>query len=237
MERNIILKQYTRPGISGLLAMVALFVVSCGGGGNSGSQSSETEGTSNSEMTENSGSTTEETGGLETTQSMEEGSSEVTAMLMKDGEYSDELFIDSMVPHHAGAVDMAEVALENAEHEEIMQLSREIVSTQQAEIKELKSIKKEEFGTSDVPMSMNMDDMMDMGMMMNPEDLAKEDPFDKAFIDNMSPHHQSAIEMAEVAAKNTDNTRIKELAGNIIEAQESEIVDMKQWREEWYPNG
>jgi uncharacterized protein (DUF305 family) len=165
---------------------------------------------------------------------MEEGSSEVTAMLMKDGEYSDELFIDSMVPHHAGAVDMAEVALENAEHEEIMQLSREIVSTQQAEIKELKSIKKEEFGTSDVPMSMNMDDMMNMGMMMNPEDLAKEDPFDKAFIDNMIPHHQSAIEMAQVALQNTSNPRITELAGNIVRDQRREIAQMKQWRQEWY---
>jgi uncharacterized protein (DUF305 family) len=142
-----------------------------------------------------------------------------------------------MVPHHAGAVDMAEVALENAEHEEITQLSEEIISTQQAEIEELKSIKKEEFGTSEVPMNLDMDDMMEMGMMMNPEDLAKEDPFDKAFIDNMIPHHQSAIEMAEVAAKNTDTARIKELADSIIEGQESEISNMKQWREEWYPKG
>ncbi len=225
-------------GFRGLLfVVVAIFVVSCGNASESGGQSSESGEASKSEMTESGGSTAEETSGMETTGSMEEGSNEATAMLMKNGEYSDELFIDSMVPHHVGAVDMAEVALENAEHEEIMKLSREIVSAQQAEIKELKSIKKEEFGTSDVPMSMNMKDMMDMGMMMNPEDLAKENPFDKAFIDNMIPHHQSAIEMAEVAAKNTDNTRIKELASNIIEAQRREIAQMKQWRKDWYPNG
>jgi uncharacterized protein (DUF305 family) len=228
------LKQYTRLGISGLLAVVALFVVSCGGGGESGGQSSETEGAKNSEMTKSSGSTAEETGSIETTQSMEGGSSEVEAMLMKDGEYSDELFIDTMVPHHAGAVDMAKVALKNAEHPETTQLAKDIVSAQQVEIDEMKSIKKEEFGTSEVPMSMNMDDMMNMGMMMNPEDLAKEDPFDKAFIDNMIPHHQSAIEMAQVALQNTSNPRITELAGNIVRDQRREIAQMKQWRQEWY---
>jgi cytochrome c5 len=36
-------------------------------------------------------------------------------MLMENGEYSDERFIDAMVPHHQGAIEMAQVALENAE--------------------------------------------------------------------------------------------------------------------------
>jgi uncharacterized protein (DUF305 family) len=70
---------------------------------------------------------------------------------------------------------------------------------------------------------------------MNPGDLAKRDPFDKAFIDAMIPHHQSAIEMAEVALKETNNPKIKELATNIVEAQKQEISQMKQWREQWYP--
>jgi hypothetical protein len=90
-------------------------------------------------------------------------------MVMENGEYSDEAFIDAMVPHHQGAIAMAEVALKNAEHEEIKQLSRNIVSTQQAEIEELKAIKKEEYGTSEVPMEMGPEQMRGMGMMMNPE--------------------------------------------------------------------
>jgi uncharacterized protein (DUF305 family) len=160
-----------------------------------------------------------------------------SGMVMKNGRYSDERFIDAMVPHHQGAVDMARVALQNAEHPEIEQLAKNIITTQRAEIQELKSIKREEFGTSRVPMDMSMGQMKDMGMMMNPGDLAKKDPFDKAFIDNMIPHHQSAIEMAEVALKETDNPKIKKLATNIVEAQEREISQMKQWRKQWYPQG
>jgi uncharacterized protein (DUF305 family) len=156
-------------------------------------------------------------------------------MVMEKGKYSDKAFIDAMVPHHQSAIAMAEVALKNAEHEEINQLSRNIISSQQAEIEELKSIKQEEFGTSNVPMEMNQEQMRSMGMMMDPQQLANKEPFDKAFIDAMIPHHRSATEMAEVASEKSENARIKELAGDVINAQKREIEQMKQWRKEWYP--
>ena len=158
-------------------------------------------------------------------------------MVTENGEYSDEAFIDAMVPHHQGAIAMAEVALKNAKHEEIKELSRNIISSQQAEIEELKSIKQEEFGTSNVPMEMSPEQMRGMGMMMNPQRLSKREPFDEAFIDAMIPHHQSAIEMAQVASKNSKIPEIKELAQDIVSAQKQEIEQMRRWREQWYPEG
>jgi uncharacterized protein (DUF305 family) len=158
-------------------------------------------------------------------------------MVMENGKYSDRAFIDAMVPHHQGAIAMAEVALKNAEHEEIKELSHNIISSQQVEIEELKSIKKEEFGTSQVPMEMSQEQMRGMGMMMDPQQLANQKPFDEAFIDAMIPHHRSAIEMAQVALENSDNPKIKELAQNIISAQQREIEQMTQWRQQWYPEG
>jgi uncharacterized protein (DUF305 family) len=160
-----------------------------------------------------------------------------SGMLMENGRYSDERFIDAMVPHHQGAIAMVRVAMKNAEHEEISELSRNIVSTQQAEIEELKAIKKEEFGTSNVPMEMSPEQMRGMGVMMDPQQLAHEEPFDRAFIDAMIPHHQSAIEMSKVAYQESDNPRIKELAQNIMSAQQEEIEQMKRWRQQWYPEG
>ena len=155
-------------------------------------------------------------------------------MIMENGKYSDEAFIDAMVPHHQGAIAMAEVALKNAEHEEINELSRNIISSQQAEIEELKSIKQEEFGTSNVPMEMSQEQIRGMGMMMDPKRLSKREPFDEAFIDAMIPHHRSAIQMAQVASKQSKIPEIKELAGNIVSAQKREIEQLKQWRKEWY---
>jgi uncharacterized protein (DUF305 family) len=74
-------------------------------------------------------------------------------------------------------------------------------------------------------------------MMMNPQHLAQSEPFDKAFIDAMIPHHHSAIYMAQVAHEKSKIAAIKELAENIMSAQKREIEQMKQWRKVWYPEG
>jgi len=158
-------------------------------------------------------------------------------MLIENGEYSDERFIDAMVPHHQGAIDMANVALENAEHPEIQQLAQNVISTQEAEIDELKAIKQREYGTSEVPTETSPEEMKTMGVMAAPKELANEQPFDKAFIDAMIPHHQSAIDMAQVAYEETGDSEIKDLALGIVTAQQQEIEQMTDWRREWYPGG
>ena len=158
-------------------------------------------------------------------------------MLMENGQYSDERFIDAMVPHHQGAIEMAQVALENAEHSEILALAEDVVAAQETEIGQLKSIKQEQFGTSEVSMDMSKEEMEGMGMAMDPQDLTNQDPFDKAFIDAMIPHHESAIEMANVALGESENPEIREIAEAIVDAQEREIEQMRSWRDEWYPEG
>ncbi len=215
------MKHYARFGLPALLAALIILAASCGGG----STQSMNQGKGNNS---GNGMTRVDHGSMDM-------DNKASKMLMKNSKYSDERFIDSMVPHHQGAVEMAEVGLKNADHREIKDLSRNIISSQKAEIEDMKSIKKAEFGSSSVPMKMSPKQMDMMGMMMDPSKLANEHPFDKAFIDNMIPHHQSAIEMAQVAQNKSQNPRIKELADNIVSAQEKEISQMKDWRKEWYP--
>ncbi len=158
-------------------------------------------------------------------------------MLMENGEYSDERFIDAMAPHHQGAVEMAEVALVRAEHPELRQLAQNIIADQSAEIERLRAIKEREFGSSDLPTEMSSEEMEMMGMMEDPQELANQEPFDRAFIDEMIPHHVAAIEMARVAQENTANDEIRELAQGIVEVQEAEIAQLTEWRREWYGEG
>ena len=213
-----------------MLVAVASILTACGGAG-SGQQGSGSNGDGEQGNAEEAGMDHDQMGrGM-----MGMGSGGMAKqMVMENGKYSDRRFIDAMVPHHQGAIEMGEVALKNAEHEEIKELSRNIISTQQSEIEELKSIKKEEFGSSSVPMEMSPEQMRGMGMMMDPQQLVHSGTFDKAFIDAMIPHHQSAIEMATVANEKSDNLRIKELAEKIVSAQKREIEQMKRWREQWY---
>ncbi len=216
--------RYAKPWLPALLLAAVLILASCGGAGTGGN--------------EQGGSDEKTAGGMAGMDHDQMGHGGMASeMLMENGRYSDELFIDAMDPHHQGAIAMARVALKNAEHEEMLQLSRNIVSTQQAEIEELKAIKKEEFGTSNVPMEMSPEQMQGMGMMMDPQQLAHEEPFDRAFIDAMIPHNVAAIEMAILARESTANPEIRELASGIVEAQEGEIQQMTGWRREWYPEG
>lgn len=70
----------------------------------------------------------------------------------------------------------------------------------------------------------------DMAMDLGPKDAE----FDLRFIDGMILHHQGAIAMAESALQNSQREEIKQLAQAIIAAQQSEIDQMMQWRQEWY---
>jgi uncharacterized protein (DUF305 family) len=240
------MKVSRRFGLTVFVIAATLLLASCGGAGSGSSQQgangesrddggSGMQGMDHGEMQGEGGG-----GGMSGMEGMDHGAmgagEMARQMVMENGKYSDRAFIDAMVPHHQGAVDMAEVALKNAEHERIKQLSRAIISTQQAEIEELKSIKQQEFGTSEVPTGMSQEQMQMMGM-TDPAELANKEPFDKAFIDAMIPHHQSAIEMAQVASEKSTNPEIKTLAENIIEAQQQEIAQLLQWREAWYPQG
>ena len=75
--------------------------------------------------------------------------------------------------------------------------------------------------------SMSMDDMT--------ADLKNKtgDEFDKAFIANMIAHHEGAVEMAKLSAKNAKHEEIKNLSNDIIAAQEKEISEMRQWQVDW----
>ncbi len=52
---------------------------------------------------------------------------------------------------------------------------------------------------------------------------------DKDFVSHMIPHHQGAIEMAEVELKYGKDPGLRRLAKNIINAQHDEIGFMQRW--------
>ena len=56
----------------------------------------------------------------------------------KTGDAFDAAFIEGMIPHHQGAIDMAEAALQSARHDEIRAMARAIISAQQKEIDQMR---------------------------------------------------------------------------------------------------
>ena len=149
------------------------------------------------------------------------------------GNATDRAFVGDMVPHHASAVDMAEIARRRGEHPEVKALAEDIIASQGEEIDQMNQAK----GTLDedgvkagklaVPADMTGMDM-DAGML----ETAK--PFDREFIDMMIPHHQGAIRMARAELDEGSSEELKALAEEIVSAQTKEIQQMNAWRTEWY---
>ena len=65
--------------------------------------------------------------------------------------------------------------------------------------------------------------------------IASSAPYDLQFIDAMSRHHQSAVEMATMAHAKIQLSQLKELTRRIPIDQKKEIDQMKSWRDRWYP--
>ena len=56
---------------------------------------------------------------------------------------------------------------------------------------------------------------------------------DITFAQSMIPHHQQAVEMADLALKNASSAQVKQLATQIKGAQDPEIQTMKGWLSSW----
>lgn len=58
--------------------------------------------------------------------------------------------------------------------------------------------------------------------------------FDKAFLEEMIVHHEGAVVMATAALTKGERPEIKKMARAIIDAQTTEITQMKNWQKDWF---
>ncbi len=157
----------------------------------------------------------------------------------------DRHFIEQMIPHHEDAITMANSALKKAKRPEIKSLAQNILENQGEEINQMAQWYGEWYG-QEVPRGatqmgthgmMGSDTSMHMGLLGDESDVLSLDSaadFDKEFVRQMIPHHQMAVMMATMLENSTDKSEMKQLAKNIITAQNKEIGDMRSWYSKWY---
>jgi uncharacterized protein (DUF305 family) len=156
----------------------------------------------------------------------------------------DQHFIVMMVPHHDGAIVMAELALTRAKRPEIRALAQQIKASQTAENAQMRRWYLQWFGT-DVPawtaggMGMGMGHGMGHGMGMpalatSLQGLRTAPDFDRAFIEQMIPHHRMGVMMASHAKWNTQHPELRQLQAAMVRVQSREIAQMAQWYRAWY---
>ncbi|MBW3575914.1 MAG: DUF305 domain-containing protein, partial [Actinobacteria bacterium] len=145
---------------------------------------------------------------------------------------ADVAFAQGMIPHHAQAVDMADLADDRAGDPEVRDLAQRIRAAQQPEI-DLMAGWLDDWGH---PMDFadNMDmgemDMGEMGMMsdqaMERLESATGEEFDRLFLSGMREHHLGAVAMAEEELSEGESPEAKQLAQEIIDTQRAEIEEI-----------
>ena len=153
---------------------------------------------------------------------------------------ADQHFIAMMIPHHDGAIAMAELALTRAKRPQIKALAEKIKASQTAENAQMRRWYRQWYGT-DVPtwaafgMGMGMGAGIGMpGMATSLEALKRAPDFDRAFIEQMIPHHRMGVMMATHAQWNTQHSELRELEAAMVRVQSQEIEQMVQWYRQWY---
>ncbi|HEX8251156.1 MAG TPA: DUF305 domain-containing protein [Pyrinomonadaceae bacterium] len=144
-------------------------------------------------------------------------------------------FLDTMIAHHQGAVEMSKPVEAKAGRAELKTLAKNIIADQEKEIAQMKKWREEWFAALPPAINMEMAGMQDSmkGMDMKKLESLKGNEFDLEFINQMTPHHGGAVIMAKEALRKSQKEEIKTLANAIIKAQEAEIKQMKDWQASW----
>jgi uncharacterized protein (DUF305 family) len=143
----------------------------------------------------------------------------------------DVMFMNMMIVHHDQAIEMAELAENRTDNEEILELSRNISQAQRAENEQMTEWMQElGYETGNHHPMAGMASQEEMRRLETSEG----ENFDKLFAELMIEHHRGGIEMARNFREVGLNSELKAMQTQMIEAQQSEIKKMERWQKQGF---
>jgi uncharacterized protein (DUF305 family) len=138
-------------------------------------------------------------------------------------------FMTGMIDHHQMAIEMSQMCLEKAVHEELTAMCEDIIAAQSQETTTMQSWLQDWYDVDYAP-TMNTGDMKSMERL---ERLEASD-FEIAFMRSMTRHHWKAVREAQQCVENAYHDELVALCEGIISTQLAEIEQLKTWLCEWY---
>ncbi|KAF0966150.1 DUF305 domain-containing protein [Rhodococcus sp. T7] len=145
---------------------------------------------------------------------------------------ADIAFLNGMYPHHAQAVEMADVVAGRTDNTDVVALAAAIKAAQQPEMERMTAWL-QQWGQPVPASGMDHGSSMDHGDgMMSADRMAalmalSGTEFDRQWLTMMIEHHEGAVEMANVELADGENPDAKQMAADIVTAQQREIADMQ----------
>ena len=147
---------------------------------------------------------------------------------------ADVSFVQGMIPHHRGALEMAQLAEGRAQDPRVLDLASRIEAAQDPEIETMTGwledwgqSESDDMGGMDMGDDMGGMDMGGMDMDMSGLEAASGAEFDRMFLEMMTEHHRGAVEMAETEIADGQNAEAIALAREIASSQTAEIEEMQ----------
>lgn len=152
-------------------------------------------------------------------------------------------FLQGMIPHHAQAIEMSDLALERSDNPRVVDLARRINAAQGPEIEQMEGLLQQWGVKAAGGESGGGEDHGGHGGghggggghegMLSEEELmaleaAEGAEFDRSFLNGMIAHHRGAVVASQAELGEGQSPEAKELAQAIIDAQEAEIAEMEQ---------
>lgn len=159
-----------------------------------------------------------------------------TSVTSADYNDADLMFLQMMYPHHAQALQMADLVPTRSQNPEVLDLATGIRNAQQPEMTRISELL-QRFGqpapSTAQPQDMpgmtspgQMPGMASPGPMSGLESLSGAE-FDAKWLTMMIDHHNSAIEMAKTEQESGKNPEVRQFADTIASAQQAEVDRMK----------
>ena len=146
------------------------------------------------------------------------------------GQNPETAFLQQMIPHHQGAIEMAEYEIAHGKDNEMIQLAKSILIEQKSEIEQMKRWLSESNIAVRMPDSYMSDMEKTMEIMMEAmPDESTLDNTDRSFAAVMKPHHQAAIDMAKVLLRYEKDSFVSAYAKLLISNQQIEINQMSNF--------
>lgn len=164
----------------------------------------------------------------------ESASASASTDVAADHNDQDTTFAQMMIIHHEGAIEMSQLAVEQAETPEVVALAERIAEAQGPEIDEMtawlsawgEDVSPDDHGGMDMG-GMDMNGMSQEEIMTQLDALSGAE-FDQAFLEAMIAHHEGAIGMSEQQLADGQNPDAVALAEKIIDDQQAEITEMQE---------
>jgi len=139
-------------------------------------------------------------------------------------------FLLHMLPHHHGAIMMAQYEIKHGKNAEMVQLAKSILAEQQSEIQQMNLLLKapENMEMTDTLYQPAMSATMSIMMAHLPQQSRLNDT-DHAFAAVMLPHHQAAIDMARVVLRFSKDQQVLAFARSLISNEQIEIEQMSAY--------